>query len=51
EVIQLQMLIAAGDIPDAVVFYSGVNDVFAADQAGRPILHQNLREIAAGFEH
>jgi hypothetical protein len=50
EFIQLQLLLAAGDVPDVAIFYSGVNDVFAADQTGEPINHQNLRYIAEQFE-
>jgi lysophospholipase L1-like esterase len=45
--IQLLLLIEAGDVPDAVIFYDGVNDVLAARQSGRAIVHQNLAEIAA----
>jgi lysophospholipase L1-like esterase len=50
ELIQLQLRLAAGDVPDVVLFYSGVNDVFAADQVGGPILHQNLQDIATRFD-
>ncbi len=48
--IQLQRSLAAGDIPDLVVFYDGVNEVLAADQSGRPGLHQNLEHVAARLE-
>ena len=48
-VIQLSLLLAAGDVPDVVVFYDGVNDVLAARQTGQPVLHQNLTQIATRF--
>jgi len=33
-----------------VIFYDGINDVYAAYQLGRPGVHQNCEEIAARFE-
>ena len=36
--------------PDAVVFYDGPNDVYAAYQAGRVGVHENFYQIAAQFE-
>jgi hypothetical protein len=47
--IQLILLLDAGDIPDTVIFYDGVNEVLAASQSGRPIIHQNFSETAAKF--
>jgi len=37
-------------VPDAVIFYDGVNEVLAASQTGQPILNQNFAEIAALFQ-
>ena len=48
--IQLMLLLEAGDIPDMVIFYDGVNEVLAASQVGQPIIHQNFRETATIFE-
>ena len=47
--IQLILELEAGHVPDLVVFYDGVNEVFAAHQNGTPILHQNLAEISDLF--
>lgn len=49
--IQLQLELGKGNVPDAVIFYDGVNEVLAANQTGQPILHQNFREIATRFEN
>ncbi|MFQ5888614.1 MAG: SGNH/GDSL hydrolase family protein [Gemmatimonadota bacterium] len=48
--IQLELELEAGSIPDLVVFYHGVNEVLAAHQSGEPLVHQNLPDIAARFE-
>jgi lysophospholipase L1-like esterase len=48
--IHLTLLLESGEIPDMVIFYDGVNDIFAASQSGMPIVHQNLREISNLFE-
>jgi hypothetical protein len=48
--VQLILLLESGNVPDVVVFYDGVNDVLSASQSGRPIVHQNLVEIAALFQ-
>ena len=48
-VIQLILELQSGNIPDLVIFYDGVNDVYAAYQSGRPT-HQNFDKIAAKFE-
>ncbi|HSH75293.1 MAG TPA: SGNH/GDSL hydrolase family protein, partial [Longimicrobiales bacterium] len=50
DLVQLQLLLAAGEVPDHVILYSGVNDVFAAEQNGAPLLHQNLQDIVTRFE-
>jgi lysophospholipase L1-like esterase len=36
--------------PDLVIFYDGVNDVYAAWQSGRSDVHQNFDRIKAQFE-
>jgi hypothetical protein len=48
--IQLILLLEAGNVPDVVVFYDGVNEVFAANQSGRAMLHENYSDISARFE-
>ena len=48
--IHLILLLESGDVPDAVIFYDGVNDILAASQSGMPIAHQNLSEISSLFE-
>jgi hypothetical protein len=48
-VIQLMLELQSGNVPDSVIFYDGVNDVYAAYQSGRPV-HQNLDRIAARLE-
>jgi len=50
-VIHLTLLLESGQVPDAVIFYDGVNDVLAASQSGKPIVHQNLSEISGLFEN
>lgn len=49
-VIQLILLLREGHRPDYVVFYDGVNDVYAGYQAGKAELIQNNDIIAAKFE-
>jgi lysophospholipase L1-like esterase len=49
--IQLQLLLQAGEEPDLVIFYDGVNEVLAASQTGEPILHQNYSQIASLFNN
>ena len=50
-VIHLMLLLESGDVPDVVIFYDGINDVLAASQSGKPIVHQNLSEISDLFEN
>ena len=40
----------SGNIPDAVIFYDGVNEVQAAYESGQPRAHVTQSEIAARFE-
>ena len=48
--IQLILELRSGNVPDLVIFYDGVNDVYAAYQSGRPT-HQNFKHIATKFEN
>jgi hypothetical protein len=50
-VIQLQLLLQAGRVPDIVIFYDGVNEVLAASQSGKPVVHQNLADISMLFQN
>jgi lysophospholipase L1-like esterase len=45
-VLQMQL----GNIPDAVIFYDGVNEVRSAYESGQPRAHVTQSEIAARFE-
>jgi hypothetical protein len=45
-VIQLILELQSGNVPELVIFYDGVNDVYAAYQSGRST-HQNFDRIAA----
>jgi lysophospholipase L1-like esterase len=40
----------SGNVPDLVLFYDGVNDVYAAYQSGEAGVHQNLDQIASKFD-
>ena len=48
--VALLLQLQSGNIPDAVIFYDGVNDVIAARESGRPSVHVTLAKIAAKFE-
>ncbi len=48
--IALERQLQRGEVPDAVVFFDGVNEVFAAFQTGLPAAHLELSRIAARFE-
>jgi hypothetical protein len=37
-------------VPDLVIFYDGVNDVYAAYESGLPGVHVTLADVAAKFE-
>lgn len=50
ELVELVLRLRAGERPDLVIFYDGVNDVLAAHETGRPGLHQNFRLIAGRVE-
>jgi hypothetical protein len=49
-VITLMRLLQSGKIPDQVIFYDGVNDVYAAFETGQPGVHPTLENVAAKFE-
>ncbi len=49
--IRLLLLLEAGKVPEVVIFYDGVNDLFAARQTGRPAIHQNFSYIASRFNN
>lgn len=48
-VVQLTLALRDGGRPNAVVFYDGVNDVYAAYQANRAGAHQNESATASSF--
>lgn len=50
EVLLLQNLLREGQSPDAVIFYDGANDVYAAYQAGRAGLPQNSVFLRQDYE-
>ena len=49
ELVQLVLELKRGVRPDVVVFYDGLNEVFAAAQSGLPMVHQELPRIEARF--
>lgn len=48
--IELEIQLQAGNVPDAVVFYDGVNDIFGAYPHGRPGYHYNHRGVSHALE-
>jgi hypothetical protein len=48
--IELIVQLQSGNIPDMVIFYDGVNDVYAAYESGKPGVHPTLSKIEAKFE-
>ena len=50
EVISLLKQLQIGNVPDIVIFYDGINDVFAAYESGNPGEHPLLSELGALFE-
>lgn len=48
--IELLMQLQAGNRPDLVLFYDGVNEVYAAYQSGQPRLHADFYDISTKFE-
>jgi len=49
-VIELLRQLQSGNVPDIVLFYDGVNDVYAAYQSGQAGVHQNFDQIASTVE-
>jgi hypothetical protein len=49
-VIELLRQLQSGNVPDIVLFYDGVNDVYAAYQSGQAGVPQNLDQIASKME-
>lgn len=49
-IIALMLQLQETDIPDLVIFYDGINEIYAAAQAGKPVAHQNLSQITAYVE-
>ncbi len=50
EIVYLTLLLKEGQVPDYVIFYDGINDVFAGYQTGRPGELQNVEQIRAKLE-
>lgn len=50
EVIELMNHLGRGDVPDAVVFYDGFNDAYAAFETRSPGAHYSLKTITDRFE-
>ena len=50
DVIMLMLQLQSGNVPDLVLFYNTEGDSYAAYQAGRAGVIQNLDQIAARFE-
>lgn len=49
--IRLQALLRAGDVPDVVIFYNGLNDVLASVALGQPDAHFYYGEIAGSVRN
>ncbi len=49
ELLQLMLALRAGNVPDVVLFYDGLNDVFATVQYGTPGVPQNESKRASEF--
>jgi hypothetical protein len=50
ELILFQQLLQAGQVPDGVVFYDGINDISTATLSGRAAKHFELARIGARVE-
>ncbi|MBN1993485.1 MAG: hypothetical protein JW953_12360 [Anaerolineae bacterium] len=48
--IQLQLQLQSGNVPDLVIFYDGINDVFNAYRSGLPGAHAHFQEITTKLE-
>ena len=45
--IELVIQLQHGNVPDLIIFYDGIGDVYAAYQSGEPGVHMNRNQIAA----
>jgi len=50
DLIELMRQLQAGRVPDLVILYQGINDVWTAAQNGKPGLHFYLEEVAGRLE-
>jgi hypothetical protein len=50
EVIQLLLQLESGNVPHLVIFYDGINNIYAAYQSGQAGVHENLDPIAAKLQ-
>jgi hypothetical protein len=48
--VALKLQLQQGNIPDDLIFYDGVNDVYAAYESGQPGSHPMFEHIASRFE-
>lgn len=48
--ISLMLQLQNSNIPDAIIFYDGVNEIIAAIESGQAGMHVTLAEIAARYE-
>jgi lysophospholipase L1-like esterase len=51
EVIELIIQLQKGTVPDLVIFYDGINDVYAAYQSGQACVHTDLGSIASLYNN
>jgi len=51
EIIELQLQLRTGNIPDLVIFYDGANEIWSAVEADTVGVHINLAEIRALYEN
>ena len=50
-VIRLELELQQGNTPDLVIFYDGINDIYASYQSGQAGVHHNLSEIEQKLEN
>ena len=51
ELIELQLQLRSGNIPDLVIFYDGINEMWAAVKSDTVGVHLNLQEITDLYEN
>jgi hypothetical protein len=49
-VLQLLLQLQSANVPDLVISYDGLNDVYSAYQSGKAGVHENLAQLVASFE-